>query len=312
MATSARPATIQALLQARLDRLGDVERTVIERGAVEGEIFHRGAVRRLMDGSGDVDTQLVRLVRKELIRPDRTTFPGDEAFRFRHLLIRDAAYDSLPKETRADLHERFAEWLATHVQLIELDEIVGYHLEQAARYRAELGRPDPELGARAGAHLAAAGGRASRRGDLTGVTNLLERALALLPEDDPARSTAALTLAESTQIRGDFQRHDELLAPLLESADPVVCANALVLQVRTRFNREPAGASAAAEAAHAEAVPVLEAAGDTAGLAQAAMLRALPCLMGCQGERGTAALLEAIGYARPRETVEPKAWPPSP
>src|SRR5205807_10235390 len=107
---------------ARLDMLGEAERTVIERGAVEGEVFHRGAVRQLVNGSGDgVDAELVGLVRKELIRPDRTMFPGDDAFRFRHLLIRDAAYDALPKETRADLHERFANWLNTHAELIELD-----------------------------------------------------------------------------------------------------------------------------------------------------------------------------------------------
>ena len=113
--------------------------------------------------------RLAALVRKELIRPDRPQLPGDDGFRFRHLLIRDAAYDALPKATRAELHERFADWLEQHgADLVELDEILGYHLEQAYRYRTELGRArrrDRALAERAAGHLAAAGRRAGDRGD---------------------------------------------------------------------------------------------------------------------------------------------------
>src|SRR5205807_7700176 len=60
--------------------------------------------------------------------------PGDDASRFRHLRIRAAAYDALPpKATRAELHQRFAAWLAEYgSSLVELEEILGYHLEQAA------------------------------------------------------------------------------------------------------------------------------------------------------------------------------------
>ncbi|HXH96859.1 MAG TPA: adenylate/guanylate cyclase domain-containing protein, partial [Gaiellaceae bacterium] len=132
-ATVVVPPTIQALLQARLDRLGTGERDVVGRGAVEGQVFHRGPVSELAPEPerDEVATHLLSLVRKQMIRPDQPTFPDDEAFRFRHLLIRDAAYGSLPKETRADLHERFADWLDAHATLVEQDEIVGYHLEQA-------------------------------------------------------------------------------------------------------------------------------------------------------------------------------------
>src|SRR5581483_7507749 len=139
------PPTIQALLAPRLDQLDASERGVLERGAVEGKIFHRGGVEALSPDEHDVPTKLMALVRKELVRPDQTQLPGDDAFRFRHLLIRDAAYDGLPKSARAELHERFAEWLEAHgAELIELDEILGYHLEQAHRYRVELGVEDPE------------------------------------------------------------------------------------------------------------------------------------------------------------------------
>jgi predicted ATPase len=151
------PSTVQALLQARLDQLARGERTVIEGGAIEGEIFHRSAVVELAR-SPDVASQLVGLVRKELIHPAAPTLSGDEAFRFRHLLFRDAAYQALPKQTRAELYERFADWLEVNGrELIELDEVLGYHLEQAARYRRELDRADPELERRAGRHLATAG-----------------------------------------------------------------------------------------------------------------------------------------------------------
>jgi class 3 adenylate cyclase len=101
------PPTLQALLTTRLDQLEPPERSVLERGAIEGEIFHRGAVQALSP-NGQVTPRLAALVRKGLIRPDKAQVAGEEAFRFHHLLLRDAAYDALPKSLRAELHERFA------------------------------------------------------------------------------------------------------------------------------------------------------------------------------------------------------------
>ena len=133
---------------------------MLERGAVEGEVFHRGAVQALAPEETQVTPRLAALVRRQLIRPDQAQFAGEDGFRFRHLLIRDAAYDALPKATRAELHERFAAWLEQRgEELVELDEILGYHLEQAARYKQELGT-GPTLAERAGERLAAAGRRA--------------------------------------------------------------------------------------------------------------------------------------------------------
>src|SRR4029077_8667955 len=111
--TTTVPPTIQALLSARLERLALEERELLQRGAGEGEVFHRLAVRALAaeDLAAELEPRLAALVRKELIRPHPATLQGDDAFRFRHLLIRDAAYDALPKASRAELHERFANWL---------------------------------------------------------------------------------------------------------------------------------------------------------------------------------------------------------
>ena len=120
------------------------------------------------------------LVQKDLVRPDRAFLPGEDAFRFRHLLIRDAAYEALSKADRAELHECFARWLEERgTDLVELDGIAGYHLEQAFGYRCELGPADKKarrLAADAAAHLDAAGWRAMDRGDTGAAVNLLERA----------------------------------------------------------------------------------------------------------------------------------------
>ena len=129
------PATLRALLAARLDQLEPDERSVLERGAVEGEIFHRGAVQALSP-DGQVTPRLAALVRKGLIRPDKAQLPGEDAFRFHHLLLRDAAYDALPKSVRADLHERFAGWLEQHGDAAR-------RARRAARLSPRAGRPLP-------------------------------------------------------------------------------------------------------------------------------------------------------------------------
>jgi class 3 adenylate cyclase/tetratricopeptide (TPR) repeat protein len=204
------PPTIHALLSARLDRLGRDERAVIERGSVEGKVFHRGAVAELSNGLREsVWSHLQTLVRKELIRPDRTDLPGEDAFRFRHLLIRDAAYEAMPKELRADLHERFADWLDQigPEHLAERDEIIGYHLEQAYRYRTELAPVDDEaqaLALRAGERLAGAAARAVRRSDVEATIRLTERALAMLPEQHELRGRLLSELGYAYRERGDL------------------------------------------------------------------------------------------------------------
>ena len=117
------PPTLKALLAARLDQLDEPERHVLGRGSVEGELFHRGAVQALAPEEPQVTARLTALVRRELIRPDRAELEGEDGFRFRHLLIRDAAYEALPKSMRAELHERYAGWLEERGGLVELDEI---------------------------------------------------------------------------------------------------------------------------------------------------------------------------------------------
>ena len=228
------PPTIHALLQARIDSLDGAVRVVMERGSVEGEVFHRGAVAVLSPDPvrDEVQTHLTTLVRKELIRSTTPTFPDDEGFRFRHLLIRDAAYESLPKATRSELHERFADWLATH-DLVEVDEIVGYHLEQAHRYRVELDPADPALPSlanRVSDRLASAGRSAMDRGDFNAGRSLFRRATAILAVDDPKRLGLAPDLAMALWESEDLDEARTALDHARRAADPVTAAIASVVE----------------------------------------------------------------------------------
>jgi class 3 adenylate cyclase/tetratricopeptide (TPR) repeat protein len=192
------PATIQSLLAARIDRLEEDERAVLERAAIVGKEFWRGALLALSPRGTEVSTLLQRLVRKRLVRPERSSFPGEDAFRFAHVLIREACYSAMPKGRRAELHERFADWLEQSASPSK--EIAGYHLEQAYRYRIELAPTrdvERRLGSRAATTLAHAGFDAHQRGDFAGAVNLLSRSLDVLPADDPARAEFSVWLADS-------------------------------------------------------------------------------------------------------------------
>jgi class 3 adenylate cyclase len=204
------PPSISALVAARLDHLEPPERDLIGRASVVGKIFQRSAVAELSppDRRDELGPRLMTLVRKELVRPDRSATTGDEAFRFRHLLVRDAAYASLTKEQRADLHARFADWLERVAgdRVTEYEEVVAYHLEQAHRYRSELGMTDELTAAmrdRAAARLRAAGLRARARLDAHATRSLLSRALPLVL-DQRERVELLLTVADSSGLIGDF------------------------------------------------------------------------------------------------------------
>jgi tetratricopeptide (TPR) repeat protein len=281
MRSIAVPPTIQALLAARLDRLERPERSVIECGAVEGKVFHAGAVAALVpDPLRDtVPSHLLGLQRKELVRRDRSAFRGDEAYRFRHLLIRDAAYDAMPKQARAELHERFANWLeaAAGERATEYEEILGYHLEQAHRYRSELALADADaadLGPRAGHHLGSAGLRAADRGDYHAAQGLLERAATLL-RDDPRRAVYLDGLGEvayesvgprdSLPYASDAMRAYEVLG------DPLGAARAELNVLWARSSIESLEPEPIVERGR-ELIALFDAAGDVEGWARAVEL----------------------------------------
>ena len=207
------PPSIQALLAARLDSLIEQERAVLERGAVVGQVFPTGAVAAMSSDPmrSGIGTVLDALQRRRLIRPDDASLLDDTAFAFVHLLVRDAAYSSMLRRLRAELHERFADWLLVRVgdRLPEFEEIVGYHLEQAFRNLTELGPADEHttgLRIRAGDHLIASARRVFETNDMRAAASLFDRANDLLLEDDPRLGDALLSQAIALMEAGGFDR----------------------------------------------------------------------------------------------------------
>jgi DNA-binding SARP family transcriptional activator/tetratricopeptide (TPR) repeat protein len=216
------PASVQALLAARLDRLGPAERDLLRCAAVVGTGFSVDALLSLVPEQARpfVGKHLRALERKQLIRPARS---ADEGFTFRHALIQLAAYRSMTREDRARLHQRVAEWLETEARdsTPELDEILGYHLEEAVGQRRALGVPaedDPGLAVRAGEHLATAGLRAYGRFDIAAAENLSSRAKSLLPALHPQRREVMRVLAEAYPMLGRHDEADAVLGEMLEQA----------------------------------------------------------------------------------------------
>jgi class 3 adenylate cyclase/tetratricopeptide (TPR) repeat protein len=219
------PPTVQAVLAARIDRLPPAERTVVQRAAVQGRVFSRRALAELVDEQDlpRLDQTLVALERRELIRPDPHAFGADDGVRFAHGLVRDAAYQFLPKATRSQLHERLAGWLerTAEQRLAELEEVVGYHLEQAYRYRSELGpvgAREQALGAQAARLLDSSGRRALGRSDLPAAIKLLERASVLLSHDDRGRAELLPCLGAALTEAGRLSEADRVLQEAVDCA----------------------------------------------------------------------------------------------
>jgi len=309
LATVSVPPSVSALIAARLDRLGAGERSTIERASVAGRVFWRGAVAELSPDSAReaVAGHLMTLVRKELIRPERSTIVDDDAYRFRHLLVRDAAYQSLPKEARAELHERFAAWLERVVgeRVGEYEEIIGYHLEQAHGYRRELTPTDPrlpDLAARAAARLAAAGRRAFARSDLGAAVNLLGRAMALGMPDPSGQQRLLVDLADAFGEAGRFADAEAALEDadrLAQTAgDEVGRHLARVQRSLLGMSITPGDWTERALSIAAEAIPVFERAADDRALARAWALRGSVHTMRALGAEMAAASERATEYAR--------------
>jgi tetratricopeptide (TPR) repeat protein len=241
-----------------------------ERASVIGRSFEQAALSDMLTPGerGGMVRSLLGLVRKDLIRPDHSEVSAGDAFRFRHVLIRDAAYELLPKAERAELHERFGDWLerVTGERIAEYAEIVGYHLEQAAGYHASLGTGGDRtanLRARAAERLLAAGIRAIDRSDRSSAVGLLERAVTLLDEGDERRARAQLELGEAYAELGEEERAAQLAAAVLAGANepPAVKARAHILSVLAHRSSDPAFMNKLATVA-AEALPDFQAAED--------------------------------------------------
>jgi class 3 adenylate cyclase len=304
------PVSLNALLSARLDRLDEAERDVLERGAVEGEVFHRGAVVELSpdEARAGVPGRLEALAGRDFVRAAAEFVAGEVAFRFKHILVREAAYRATPKRLRAALHEQFAAWLerVARDRVAEIEEILGYHLEQAYRFRFELGPPGEQehaLGERASARLVSAARRAASLSDFEAVAALLQRALSLGLENPHDRARALFELGQAlNQTHRPPAEVESILTEAHELAagagDDEIAALALVQRAWNRTG----GANWDYEDAISvsdSAIDVLKRTGDEYGLALARRLRgnALRYRAGATDEVG-AELERALAHAQ--------------
>ena len=297
------PPTLQALLATRLDQLDPAERTALERAAVEGEVFHRGAVQALVPEESQVTPRLASLARKGLIRPVKPQLAGEDGFRFRHLLIRDAAYAGISKGTRAELHQRFAAWLGNRgTDLVELEEILGYHLERACHYRHELEQPDDrELAEEARRYLAASGHRALSRQDFGAAVNLLERAIALIPPDEvdvPLELSFVIALNWRGRARDALRHVRSVVERAARSGDRLGELCARVEEAMVKMFVEPEGAVEPLAALVEQALPAFKAAGDDFALHRAYRARAEVASMRGQMAASVEAFEHAVAHAQ--------------
>jgi len=271
------PDSIRTLLAARLDRLGADERRVAQAAAVYGEQFPASVIRSIIDE--DPRPLLLGLARRDFVAIERPDELGEETWGFRHALVRDEAYASIPKRRRARLHERIAELVAERAAArgAEADELIGHHLEAAYLATRDV---DPQaaelarLAAGAAERLEAAGRRAFEKGDMETCSPLLSRALALLPPDDAARFPIMLILAPALGWIGRREEGLEILEAEARSAAPDdewAQARLNVLRHHQRLFYEP-GDPAQVVADANRAIAVLADAHDDEGLASAYIL----------------------------------------
>jgi len=251
------PATVEALLASRLDRLDPRELRVVRRAAVIGRRFTRAELDDLTT-DGDLDRHLMNLTERGLVRPVQ------DVFRFHHVLVRDVAYRGIPKGERAELHELAGKGIDRRDGA---DELVGYHLEQAYGYLTELQCEDEhahDLAAAASERLGRAGIRAWKRADAPAAVNLLSRAVGLVPE----AAELACELGAALRMRGDVTRAEEILISASESTEERVRLRARIELAFLRSLNEPDRASELLEVASA-AIPTLEAENDDRALGRA-------------------------------------------
>jgi class 3 adenylate cyclase/tetratricopeptide (TPR) repeat protein len=232
------PDTLQALIAARIDHLPAGGKELLQGAAVMGRIFWKGALGELVLEGTDIDPLLEDLHLREFVLPEaRSSISGEDAFKFKHVLIREVAYSGLSKAARAGYHQRFAEWLRKRAGE-ELLEVRAYHLDHATALLAELdGSPPPKLATEAAVALEEAGRRALAREANATARKLLVRAVELEPtlERRFQAARAAWRMSEFPVVSPEMQ---EVLRLAREAGDRDLEARALVALAEVSIFRE--------------------------------------------------------------------------
>jgi tetratricopeptide (TPR) repeat protein len=301
------PASISALLDARVHGLSPDERSVVQRASVMGRAFDLEDLAELLpEGDRSTLPEIVqRLMRKGILRRGEQGTPS-RAASFAHALIRDSAYRSLLKSQRADLHELYADHLerTQGERVAEHGVTIGSQLEAAARNRLELGwdakgvRP---LSIRAAGWLAAGGRAAIARGDARTAEDLLGRAAALFPEKEPERLTVLEDLGMARSDLGQLVPAEASLSEVVERSRPASGLHwrARVDLAQLVFGTDPGRMRPDTARRTAEdAIRVLADLGDDRGLARASYLLASVALVSGQVVEGLESLERALTFAQ--------------
>jgi class 3 adenylate cyclase len=298
------PDSVQALISARIDTLPAERKSVLQDAAVLGKVFWRGAV-AAMGGRDDdeVAAALHELVRKELVRPARTSsVAGDAELSFWHASIREVALGQIPRETRAEKHRAAAEWIeAVSASTGGREELLAYHYEEAFRLASAAGRAELAAGFREAAvqHVLAAGERAYAL-DPAAAVSLAQRALELVPDGHPQRPRALALFARVATIAGDdFEEVQRIGAEAAEgyrAAGDLHEAGSLVAELSGVA--WSVGDAERARALLAEAVATLEPLGASEGLSVAYAFSAFLLMVEAEPREAIALAERAIGVAR--------------
>jgi DNA-binding SARP family transcriptional activator len=297
------PSTLRALLQERIDRLSDDERDLLARAAIEGTVFHREPLAALArDGSASLDgATVLALMRKGFINPTRAELAGDDAFRFRHVLMQSAAYEAIPKERRARLHRRFADWLEQRGGAP--DAMLGHHLGEAWRYAGELGDDSTarvELGQRAATHLIPAAEAAIARSAVPAAVALYRRAASMQPAGSVEQVDALVELGAVLLTAGRLEEAESALVSAMAEATGHAPgrAHASVLQLQVALQVDPGPALARIPAVTARAAGVFARRHDELGMCRVEHTRALAHWFAVRCQLAGEAWQRAASHAR--------------
>jgi class 3 adenylate cyclase len=222
------PATVQAVVLARIDHLSPQARDVLKKAS----IFARAQfdIAELSLVAQPTDEIMNELEDEEILVRDSDR---QDAWRFRHDLLRDVAYQSLAKRERQRLHLRLANKLSAPDVADRYPRTIAYHLEQAARNALELDPRDRSLAERAIGALVHAGDLARRRLDSQAAVDLYDRALAMVGAESswgPREAWVLSLRGEAQYWMGEFAAAEESLQRALALDGDSVLINAHALR----------------------------------------------------------------------------------
>jgi tetratricopeptide (TPR) repeat protein len=207
------PDAVHAVIAARVDALPQPEKQILQTAAVQRKDFWLGGVHVVIEHN-HVEETIRMLVDKELlIRKRRSTLAGEEEFTFRHILIRDVAYASIPKTQRWPKHVQVARWMEqiAGTRQAEFADIIAHHWLQVVAVHRELGlSPNAEAQEQAIKHVLLAGQRAAKVYANTTALDHFTRGMDLNPPSSArlqmllGRGAVWMLLAQHDRAREDF------------------------------------------------------------------------------------------------------------